>query len=109
AAGPATEAAPRGAAHAGKADDRHPSHGPAAQDAAEEGAGHRDQQQDAEDVREESRRDQEGAPEDDEEAVGALLARHPSFGERLVEAAPGRPALVFEQPGAEDRVEEEQE
>ena len=52
--------------------------------------------------------EEEGAADDDQRPVGDLLAGEAALRERLVEAAPGAAALVFEQERAEQGVGEQQ-
>jgi hypothetical protein len=51
---------------------------------------------------------QQGAADHDQQTVDDLLAGEASLRQRLVEAAPGAAALVFEQEGAEQGVGQEQ-
>ena len=69
----------------------------------------REQQQQADDVGEEARRDQERAAEDHEHAVDHLAVRHPALRQGLVEAPPDRPALGAEQQRAEHRIGRQQQ
>ena len=62
----------------------------------------------ADDVGEEAGRQQQGAADHDQHAVGDLLAGEAALGERLVEAPPGAAALVAQQQRAEQRVGEQQ-
>ena len=54
-------------------------------------------------------RQHQRAADQDQRAVGELLGRHPAAVERLAQRPPGPRALVPDQPGAEDAVEDQQQ
>src|SRR5918996_224020 len=74
-----------------------------------DGAGRGDQEGQADDVRQEPGRDQEGAAEDHEHAVHDLAVWHPAGRQRLVEATPDRAALGAEEHRSEHRVGSQQQ
>src|ERR1700709_994966 len=104
----AARSARRAAAGHPQPHDREPPDREPLQDAAHDRPGGRDQQDQAEDVGDESGSQEQGAANDDQEAVDHLLAGEAALRERLVEAAPGTATLVFEQEGAEQGVGQEQ-
>jgi hypothetical protein len=99
----------RGTAAHGAGDRHdHPMREAAHEDAAGDRAGGREEQEDAEDVRDEARREQQGAAEDDEHAVEHLARRHAAGAHRGVEAPPRGATLRAHEPGAEQRVADQQ-
>ena len=78
-------------------------------DAAHDRARRRKQEREANDVRQKSGRDQEGAAEDHEHPVDDLTGGHPALRQDLVEAAPDRPTLRPQQPRAEQRVRHQEQ